>query len=417
MKFSSKLSIGMIALLAAASSSAGEIDANALNEFVSGTPALAAEVNENFDTVADAVNDNNDRINANTADIATNTAAITTNTADIAANATAITTNTADIATNTAAITTISTDTAANALAITANTAAIAANSDAIIDHTADIAANAAGIATNATDIAANTAAITANTDAIAALQQGGNAIGTPCAGNDAEDIMVRVGPLCVDRYEASVWSTPAGGTQYGVASDNFLCSDNGNDCSATAANAIYARSELGVTPSSFVTWFQALQACANSGKRLLTNAEWQMAAAGAPDPGAAGSDTPNQCNTNTAGKVAAGTSAGGSNQCVSNWGAFDMVGNVNEWVADWMQGNADAFATSGIGGVNSATYGSDSASRVQPASTQGSGANFPAAIYRGGAFGAGTSGGAFSFNAAVAPSFSAVNIGFRCAR
>jgi len=34
---------------------------------------------------------------------------------------------------------------------------------------------------------------------------------GTPCVGTSATDIMVRVGPLCVDKYEASVWSGPGG--------------------------------------------------------------------------------------------------------------------------------------------------------------------------------------------------------------
>ena len=28
---------------------------------------------------------------------------------------------------------------------------------------------------------------------------------------------MVKVGPVCIDKYEASVWSSPTGGTQYGV--------------------------------------------------------------------------------------------------------------------------------------------------------------------------------------------------------
>ena len=54
------------------------------------------------------------------------------------------------------------------------------------------------------------------------------------CPGNDPTDEMVRVGPLCVDKYEASVWNTATGGgTQFGVGSDTYLCSDNGNDCSA----------------------------------------------------------------------------------------------------------------------------------------------------------------------------------------
>ncbi len=31
------------------------------------------------------------------------------------------------------------------------------------------------------------------------------------CPGNDANDVMVRVGPLCVDKYEASVWDRADG--------------------------------------------------------------------------------------------------------------------------------------------------------------------------------------------------------------
>ena len=168
---------------------------------------------------------------------------------------------------------------------------------------------------------------------------------------------MVKVGGICVDVYEASVWSLPPTGsgprgTQYGGVSDNYPCSDNGNDCSG--ANPIFAASLPGVTPSGFITWFQAQQACANVGKRLLTNAEWQMAAAGTPtayEPGADNGMT--DCNTSTAGAVVA---TGSRSNCVSNWGVFDMVGNLYEWVADWIQDNSDGDG----GSISTALYGSD---------------------------------------------------------
>ena len=113
----------------------------------------------------------------------------------------------------------------------------------------------------------------------------------------------VKVGVTCVDRYEASVWSIPpdsttlikqvqkgratlahltgGGATQLGIGSTiNYPCGNTGNGCK----DLIYAVSLAGVPPSANITWFQAQQACGNSGKRLLTNAEWQMAAAGTPD-------------------------------------------------------------------------------------------------------------------------------------
>ena len=152
-------------------------------------------------------------------------------------------------------------------------------------------------------------------------------ATSTSCKGNSARDIMVKVGPLCIDKYEASVWSRPDGtGTQYGTHSkgDDFpeTFPDTGN-----WIVPLYAVSKAGVMPSGDITWFQAQQACALSGKRLLTNAEWQKAAAGTPD-GA-------PCIVSTSGPRVTGTPG-----CVSKWGTFDMTGNLAEWVTDWMQGN-----------------------------------------------------------------------------
>jgi len=227
---------------------------------------------------------------------------------------------------------------------------------------------------------------------------------GTSCAGNDSNDIMVRVGPLCVDRYEASVWSTPlSGGSQYGTASDNYPCSDNGNDCSST--HPIYARSKAGVTPASYITWFQAQQACAMSGKRLLTNAEWQMAAAGTPDPG-----TDNAVTDCAISSVSSST--GSRSSCISNWGVNDMVGNVAEWVADWMQDNDDI---NGNTFYSTPTYGSDGGHGIDEATPEID--RFPAALVRGGTWLDGTLTGVFSLNAFHGPSQSLSYIGFRCAR
>jgi hypothetical protein len=161
-------------------------------------------------------------------------------------------------------------------------------------------------------------------------------------------------GTVCMDKYEASVWRVPSplgtnkglvkkiqqgkatvtdlakgAATQLGVASDDYApCVDAGQNC----LNDIYAVSLLGVTPSSRVTWFQAQAACENAAKRLPSNAEWQAAVTGTPDPGPDNGTT--DCNTAS---VFAATLTGSRASCVSTRGAFDMVGNLEEWVADWV--------------------------------------------------------------------------------
>lgn len=209
--------------------------------------------------------------------------------------------------------------------------------------------------------------------------------------GNDPNQQMVRVGATCIYKYEASVWSSPTGGVQYGVASDDYPCNDNAQDC--MGATAIYARSVPGVKPSVRITWFQAQQALANSNARLPTNSEWQAAVAGTPD------GTP--CNVNSAGTQNTGTNSG----CVSNWGAFDMVGNVDEWVADWV-GQADGCSTwSAAYGNDSTCFGATTPSRL------------PGALVRGGNFTDTASAGPFLVSAAAAPSTTFNSLGFRGAR
>ncbi len=219
-----------------------------------------------------------------------------------------------------------------------------------------------------------------------------------------------------MDKYEASVWEVPpantrlikkikegkatladltspaavAGGVvQRGVASDDYGagCPDNGNGC-----KDFYSVSIPGVTPSANITWFQAAAAARNSGKRLPTNQEWQVAALGTPD-GA-------PCNVSSGSVANTGSAAG----CVSDVGAFDMVGNPWEWVADWVPRST--------GCTGSWSPFSDDVQCLAGAATDGA----PGALHRGGDFGFGTGAGVFAVVGNVAPSSAFRNVGFRAA-
>ena len=236
-----------------------------------------------------------------------------------------------------------------------------------------------------------------------------------------APDAVV-AGTVCLDRYEASVWRVPnptttnallvrriqfgkasradltAGGAmQLGTDGDDYApCSDNGQNCT----NDIYAVSLPSVKPSAFITWFQAQEACANAGKRLPTNAEWQVAANGTPDPGP--DDGTTDCKTS--GLIDMSPSlTGARSRCVSARGAFDMVGNLAEWVADWVP---TSTSCPGWGSFSDDDMCLAGASTTAP----------PSALVRGGAFAFETRSGPLAVDEGALPT-AIFNVGFRCAR
>jgi hypothetical protein len=226
----------------------------------------------------------------------------------------------------------------------------------------------------------------------------------------------VRSGPTCIDKYEASVWEIPPGnaaviakikngrvtlaeltaaGFQRGVDSADYGagCENNGNGC-----KNFYAVSIPGVTPSAFITWFQAAAAARNAGKRLPTNAEWQAAALGTPDPGV--SPGPADCNTSSDGP----SLTGAQTNCVSDVGAFDMVGNLAERVADWVP-RSTVCVPPLFAGDDNCLAGADT--------TTG-----PGALLRGGNFATvGSVAGVFAVEGRVTPLGAGFGVGFRAAR
>jgi formylglycine-generating enzyme required for sulfatase activity len=245
-----------------------------------------------------------------------------------------------------------------------------------------------------------------------------------PCAPDS-----VQVGPTCVDKYEASVWLVPGAGAsllrkiQRGRATLADLtragATPLGNQCGSPSATfppngnwtqPAYALSLPGVVPTSCVSWYQAEQACRLAGKRLLTNQEWQAAAAGTPDPGS--DDFTTTCNVQvpTPPEV---KPAGSRAACVSRWGAHDMVGNLAEWVADWGDAadiddeapTAGCATLPGVQGDDRTCIGGDGTVHV------------PVAVRRGGHWSSGPEAGVFAYDRADPPIGRSNTAGFRCAR
>jgi formylglycine-generating enzyme required for sulfatase activity len=239
----------------------------------------------------------------------------------------------------------------------------------------------------------------------------------------------VRVGVTCIDTYEGSVWQIPnptganralvnklkkgratladltaAGATQLGCAFEHTAYPPTFPvDGNWTAP--VYAASVPGVKPSRCISWFQAEQACALSDKRLPTNQEWQRAAAGTPDPGAS-DDNATQCEVGLDAGLNDLVPTGSRSACKSSWGAFDMVGNVHERVADWVPmsqtvcPNWDVFSDDMmcLSGVNS-TFES------------------PGGIVRGGDYRDAALAGVFAVQGDIPVTDDAGFLGFRCAR
>jgi hypothetical protein len=161
---------------------------------------------------------------------------------------------------------------------------------------------------------------------------------------------------FCVDRYEASLVEILPSGDERPWS-----------PFQPAEGHLVRAVSEAHVIPQGYINAYQAAEACARSGKRLCRPAEWKQACMGPAKKtyGYANANEPRRCNDHGrspvvamfAGQTNLGvrnawnaermnnpllnqlsgtlTPTGEHEGCTNEYGVYDMVGNIHEWVDD----------------------------------------------------------------------------------
>jgi Uncharacterized conserved protein len=219
-------------------------------------------------------------------------------------------------------------------------------------------------------------------------------------------------GGFCLDKYEDSAGgqcpsNNPASEQDSQKNIDNLNCQ---------------AVSVAGAVPWRNLTQIQAVSICAKVGKRLPTSEEWFAGSVGTPDKNSLwGLD---DCQVANNWRAQPGLTGSGKN-CVSYAGAYDMIGNVWEWVKGEVnngfygnikmsdEGYVQAVSPDGLPTKtdldNPDKSLKDDYSWIKLSGERG--------IARGGYWSNGDQAGSYSFYAVTEPNFSAVGVGFRCAK
>jgi formylglycine-generating enzyme required for sulfatase activity len=172
------------------------------------------------------------------------------------------------------------------------------------------------------------------------AIPGGAFTMGSPPGLGDNDETPVRtvtLSPYQIDRTEVTLgnyWQCVSAGK----------CTPPHDDASSNEAH-YSTNPAFDNYPVIHVTWEQANTYCNWRGKRLPTEAEWEMAAGWDAGTGAKslwpwGND-PNASQVNIGVGAAKGPMAAGANLAdISPNGVLDMGGNVREWVFDWYKVN-----------------------------------------------------------------------------
>ncbi|MEA3459628.1 MAG: SUMF1/EgtB/PvdO family nonheme iron enzyme, partial [Chloroflexota bacterium] len=150
---------------------------------------------------------------------------------------------------------------------------------------------------------------------------------------------------FCIDRYEV----TNAKYAEFLNAIDGHVGRCGGHDCADTKDedpdSHLFYDYRLGRYmveagyedhPVIKVSWYGAKAYCEHHGKRLPTEAEWEKAARGTDRGRYPWGDEFDARKLNSDCRIGDTTPVGSFPEGASPYGAYDMAGNVWEWVADW---------------------------------------------------------------------------------
>lgn len=232
---------------------------------------------------------------------------------------------------------------------------------------------------------------------------------------------MVEVGSWCVDKFEGSVNEQPdCTGRWINIDKDSLSEEKNGVKKSGEIlGKGAFACSTSNTKPARWITWFQAATLCAKSGKQIIPDSVWVTAAMGTDK---------SKCTTDSLDTQMPSTA------CKSQWGVFDMVGNVWEWTDAWVISGRTSLEKSGKPfDVASSKDGVWPAEYCDPKGIKcmdtvwgvngeaGSGRDMieglPAATLRGGNFKMKEAAGVYSMTVNPAPAHFRETSGFRCAQ
>ena len=132
-----------------------------------------------------------------------------------------------------------------------------------------------------------------------------------------------------IDRTEVSV-------AQYKACVDCGACKRPLRDGSNTGREPYYGNESFANYPAIYMTWPDAKAYCEGIGKRLPTEAEWELAARGTQgNEYPWGATAPTKANANFDGAANDTMPVTDYDAGKSPYGALNMAGNVWEWVAD----------------------------------------------------------------------------------